>query len=292
MDVFCDDLAELCGRPEQDDLTREIYLAAREAGESLDDAEEIPSWVLETDKVIGRLVPKLDWSVVAGAVTTELDRNEADVVACLDRADEFFAPYVPDEDRQVRLALCLYDFAFVRIDEFTEKEEEPVVALVAREEPGEIARVERDSKLMLAQTVRWGATLLSAIGIFMTGAVWLVPMVMVAWLASWMLIDKKAIEHPALPAVEGPTKQQVIEGHVKVASLTEGHEPRGSSAKDEKGPTTCPTCRGSRRLRFLTSWEDCGDCRDLRVLWDPAPDVGTLFGHRQSHSSRPVDPGD
>lgn len=295
MDLFCSDLADTCGRPERDDLTREIYLAAQQAGEQLDAVEAgEPRWVAEADRVLRRLVTKTSWAgddVDSSDLEREIGKNEADVVVCLERADEFFAPYTPDRHVRVRLAMCLYDFAFVRIDEFADPEEgadrddaDRATVLVPAEPQGIAERDRARSLLMLGRTVRWGGIVLAVIGILLTGAVWLIPMAFVALLASWMLIDKKAlgeaVETKALSPAE--TKQKLIEDFVKSPEgrkvLAEHVSSRCSGACEKRGTYPDNVYRG------LTVVET--ELAELRDLWDSAPETGSLFARPKRRSDR------
>lgn len=252
MDAFCDDLAEMCDRPERDELTQEIYLAAQRAGERLDEGP--PAWVKEASKAVDRLVAKTRWAHDE-VPKEEIERNEADVVVCLERADDFFAPHVPEQLLRVKLAMCLYDFAFAGGDqEGDDQEDSDEVALVMPEQRP-LAAVEHASMLMLARTLRWGGTVLAAIGIFVTGAVWLVPMVFIAWLASWMLIDKKALNEAAEPRALSPAqaKQDLV----------------ADSVKDRES---------QRRLTGPVRAETPEEAQDL---WGTEPDVSTLFASPQ-----------
>ena len=199
MDAYCKDLAEVCERPETDELTAKIYKVAREARETAGEVEttsDTPPWVEEADRVLQRMVTKVSWETKDRVRQVFRYRvSDPDVEHCKERVEQFFDPHAaPTRTRQAFVA-CLLDFAFIRIDEVRPKE----AALERAPFPGpvmvpphEVGHME--STLMLGRTIRWGGTLLGGMGIFLTGAVWLIPMIFVAWLASWVLIDQKAIE--------------------------------------------------------------------------------------------------
>lgn len=193
MDAFCSDLAEMCGRPDRDALTEEIYRAVREARERGDEVEglvEDPAWLHEAPQTVRVLAEK-----VPRRVKDRIDdTRDPEVARCLERARAFYDPYEVAPGVVELLAACLLDFAFVRIDESRLDEPEtgggPLVAVA----PDSSALVEMRSHMMLGRTVRWGLTVLAALGILVTGQLWLIPMALVGWLAAWILTDKKAIQ--------------------------------------------------------------------------------------------------
>jgi len=257
MDVYCTDLADVCGRPERDELTAKIYKAAREArnpDEKVEDSET-PSWVSEAGRGLVPLAAKVKWNTrnridnvlrydkqeerkeleaeaaeETPARTSEsyeflaqhslmmamleiADPADQDARRCLARAEEFFDPHTPRPQDRQNLAVCLLDFAFVRIDEF--KLEPKVTAIKKAPFPGpvlipphEVGLME--SQMMLGRTIRWGGTALCLMGLVLTKAVWLIPMLLVAHLMAWVLIDKKAIERRI--ALEEASKQKALEG--------------------------------------------------------------------------------
>lgn len=229
MEVLCSDLADMCGREEDDDLTARIYRAAREAG--VDHERDLePRWLPEVRKAVAAIkVPSEHLSRVTAEAAIVSRVVDPDARRCLARADEFLAPARIEEndETRLRLAACLLDFAFDK----AQRERLPsssglvptrteVETFDSRTRADLVQHDELLSHLMLGRTIRWGATVLAAIGIVLTGAVWLVPMVFVAWLASWMLIDKKALERvPEKRALEsasedGDGTQQIIEEDV------------------------------------------------------------------------------
>lgn len=223
MERLLADFGELCGRPEDvDALTVSIYEAARRADVEPDDALERPSWHEAADQALANMTKDIPQSakrrVLAEAFRREME--DPDARRCLAWSDAFFAPrrLAVDSHMRLRLAALLLDYAFDQAQRSGQTD-----ALV-RAAPANVGvrseGMEVRSLAMLGRTVRWGGTVLAAIGIFMSGQMWLIPMVLVAWLVSWMLIDKRALKVAEKRDALAPSraKQEMIVDSVKDAA--------------------------------------------------------------------------
>lgn len=204
---FLADLDKLCGRvPDSDDeLTRRIYESAKTKG--IDVASELGTdWVASCGELVlsfRRKIPngpELFHRVVR--VTKGLGNCDLDGRTALGWAQDYFSSSEPHEVDVLNLATCLLDTCFVRPEKVESTLELPMKAdffrperaLAVRDANAELELREWESQANLGKAIRVLATVLGSLAFLFTKAVVIIPMVLVAWVMAYTLIDYRSIK--------------------------------------------------------------------------------------------------
>lgn len=238
MSQFCEDLDRWVGRSredeEGDELTAQIYLLEK-------NEEALPSWVRKLGPVLADTTEDLG----AQGIQNLRKAPEAELSAVRDRVDAYLSPYDVPEEVRAAFCLSLWDYAFSGLkvkdlfnddlcnmssclapqasgsDFCTQHKTKMLTDLIKAFEDrdevcaiahtGTTAVVQREAKSLtdLGKTIRWISILGGGLGALaattVAGAATIVSLAMCALLASWMLIDKKAIRSQV--AAENMTKE-------------------------------------------------------------------------------------
>ena len=206
---FLANLSELSGRDQQeDDLTRRIYESAKAKGI---DVGSDNNWITSCAEMLltfrQQAVPnhsKVFQRIIQVMQGRGLD--DLDARLSLEWAREYFNSAKLEGRRQpslrpsrlhgaipvLDLATCLLDVCFIRpkaLEEAAPKEEK---ALAVRGS-NELALHEREAQANLGKSIRVLATVLGSLAFLFTGSIVIIPLILVAWVMAYALIDERAI---------------------------------------------------------------------------------------------------